>query len=394
MNTDNRFFCATSTAEQLTLAVDECIATLLSSALEPRWLLVFCSNYPIDDLEAPISRLQQQFPQAIFTGCRSAGAMNREHEFETQPSLVVWACCAADLHIRAVHLQYQRTHEGASFLSSEPFETELLEPYENTALLALSDPFTFPMDLYLGRINEDFPGLKVVGGHASGADQPGDTRLFLNDRILNHGCVLLAISGTNSDCIVVSQGCRPIGKPMVVTAAERNQVLQLGGRPALGQLMDLFQQLPTQEQRLVRQGLHLGLVVDEYQDEFEYGDFLIRNVIGLSEEQQSVVVGDFVRVGQTVQFHIRDHLSADQDLKDCIRKLKSANAPQLPQAAIVFACNGRGSHLFSDPDHDVSAIAAEIGPIAVAGMFAAGEFGPIGSANHLHGFTASILFLW
>ncbi len=394
MNTDMRFFCATSSAEELSVAVDECIAALLSDAHEPRWLMVFCSNYPLENTADEVLRLHQQFPQAILTGCRTSGAMNHEHEYETQPSLMVWASFAADLNVRAVHLQYQRTREGASFLSSDPFETELPENYNNTVLLALSDPFTFPMDIYLGRINEDFPGLKVVGGHASGADQPGDTRLFLNDRILNHGCILLAITGTQSDCIVVSQGCRPIGKPLVVTAAERNQVLQLGGRPALGQLMELFQELPTQEQLLVRQGLHLGLVVDEYQDDFEYGDFLIRNVIGLNEEQQSILVGDFVRVGQTVQFHIRDHLSADQDLKDCIRRLKSSNPPQLPQAALVFACNGRGSHLFSELDHDVATLAAEVGPLAVAGMFAAGEFGPIGTANHLHGFTASILFLW
>lgn len=389
-----RYYCVSSTADRLETAISECLAQLEQQATQPRWLMVLSGAYRLAEVDREFPRFHERFPDTLITGCRNMGVIDNQLEHETKPALVCWACYAEELKIHAVHLQYQRTREGASFLSSAPFEAEFGEDLKSTVLVALSDPFTFPMDIYLGRINEDYPGLKVIGGHASGADQPGESRLLLNDRVLNHGCVLIAVTGNRGDCCAVSQGCRPIGQPWVITKAERNQIFELGGRPAFSQLWELFHQSPTQEQALIRKGLHLGLVVDEYRDQFGYGDFLIRNVIGLDEEQQCIVLGDFVRVGQTVQFHVRDEQSAAQDLKEKLQHVKNANAPQLPQAALIFTCNGRGSQFFSTANHDIAAVQTHVGPVAAAGFFAAGEFGPIGSQNHLHGFTASVLLFW
>jgi small ligand-binding sensory domain FIST len=187
---------------------------------------------------------------------------------------------------------------------------------------------------------------------------------------------------------LVSQGCRPIGDPFVITKAERNVIYELGGVPAVVQLHNLLISLPTHEQDMVRRGLHLGRVVNEYQEHFEYGDFLIRNVLGIDPESGAIIIGDYVRVGQTVKFHLRDWQSADADLRQMLAAVRKSGGA--PGGALLFTCNGRGTRLFPEPHHDALAIREVLGDIPVAGFFAAGELGPVGGRNFMHGFTASI----
>ena len=61
-----------------------------------------------------------------------------------------------------------------------------------------------------------------------------------------------------------------------------------------------------------------------------------------------------------------------------------------PAGALLFTCNGRGSRLFTQPDHDAGLLAEVLGKIPVAGFFCAGELGPVGGQNFLHAFTTSI----
>jgi small ligand-binding sensory domain FIST len=159
--------------------------------------------------------------------------------------------------------------------------------------------------------------------------------------------------------------------------------------PALSQLKKVFDELPNREKQLFQRGLHVGRVVSEYRESFEAGDFLVRNVLGIDPRNGSIVAGDFFRPGQTVQFHLRDHETADDDLKQLLRALANDSGVE-PAGALLFTCNGRGTHLFPQPDHDAQCVARALGPIPAAGFFAAGELGPVGDANFMHGFTASI----
>jgi small ligand-binding sensory domain FIST len=137
----------------------------------------------------------------------------------------------------------------------------------------------------------------------------------------------------------------------------------------------------------MQMGLHIGRVVDEYKTEFRRGDFLVRNVLGADERTGAVAVGDIVEVGETVQFHVRDAASADGDLREMVRSVDP------PAAAILFTCNGRGSRLFGLPDHDATIISDALGA-PLAGFFCAGELGPVGGRNFLHGFTASLALFY
>ena len=181
----------------------------------------------------------------------------------------------------------------------------------SASLIVLGEPFSFPADVLLERMNEDRPGVNIIGGMASAGAAPGENRLVIGRQTPDSGAVAVLLSGSVNVRPIVSQGCRPIGEHFVITKAERNVVYELGGKPAAVQLHDVLMALPTHEQEMVRNGLHLGRVVSEYQDRFEHGDFLIRNVMGIEGENGALVIGDYVRVGQTVKFHIRDGQTAD-----------------------------------------------------------------------------------
>ena len=188
----------------------------------------------------------------------------------------------------------------------------------------------------------------------------------------------------------MSQGCRPIGRPMIVTKVERNLIRELGRRPSLEVLRELFEELPEDERELVQSGLHIGRVINEYQEEFRRGDFLVRNVMG-SDDQGGIAITDLVRVGQTVQFHVRDAETADEDLRSLVDTDRIDHPRAKVAGALLFSCNGRGTRLFAEPDHDVGVLRERFGPIPVAGFFAMGEIGPIGGQNFVHGYTASVV---
>jgi small ligand-binding sensory domain FIST len=188
---------------------------------------------------------------------------------------------------------------------------------------------------------------------------------------------------------IVSQGCRPIGPTFVVTKAERNIVFELGGKPTLARLQELFPTLSAHDQRLAQRGLHLGLAMSEYKTSFQRGDFLIANVIGADQQLGAIAIANMSRVGQTVQFHVRDADTADEDLMHMLDAHRASHA-EPTRAALLFSCNGRGTRLFPEPHHDADTIQRVLGRLPLAGFFAQGELGPVGGKNYMHGYTASI----
>ena len=188
---------------------------------------------------------------------------------------------------------------------------------------------------------------------------------------------------------LVSQGCRPIGDSFVVTRSEDNVVFEIGGRPPLERLRETVATLSAPDRELLDRGLHLGRVIDEYKTEFGTGDFLIRGVMGADPATGAIAVGDRLSIGQTVQFHVRDAATADQELRSLL-EASVATLPGRAAGALLFTCNGRGSRMFATPDHDAKLVSSYLGGAPLAGFFCEGELGPVGGANFLHGFTASL----
>lgn len=255
------------------------------------------------------------------------------------------------------------------------------------ALLLLADPFSFPVDAFISSVGSTMPGFPVIGGMASAARGPGGNFLVIDDEVVQNGAVGVMLGSTCSMTTLVSQGCRPIGQPYVVTRATGNTIERLAMAPALGRFEELQRSLSEDDRALLRSGgVHVGVVIDERKAEFARGDFLIRGVMGADRKTGSVTVGGEVAVGTTVQFHVRDAASAHEDLE---LLLADACASGPVGGALVFTCNGRGRHLFGVPSHDAGLI-DEYARAPTAGMFCAGEIGPVGGRPFLHGFTASV----
>ena len=190
---------------------------------------------------------------------------------------------------------------------------------------------------------------------------------------------------------VVSQGCRPIGAPWVITDCEDNVLRKLGGKPAMEVLVSTLRDLPPDDQRLFQSAPFMGLAIDASKSTFERGDFLVRGLVGLRGDEQAIEVADVLRRGQTVQFLVRDAASASEDLAQLMTSQGGGTSPEHPAGALLFSCNGRGTRMFDGPDHDISAVHSGLdAQVPVAGFFAMGEIGPVGGRNFLHGFTASV----
>src|SRR5262245_15180257 len=339
----------------------------------------------MDAYLAPLAcRERKTNPRLRCTGDSTVGG---SREIENEPAMALWLAAMPGVSVRGMHIEFEPTPEGSSFAGWPP---DLPDPWPpGAAMLLLGEPFSFPADELIRRISEDHPGAPVLGGMASGAAAPGENRLILGRDVFQEGAVAAFITGAVRVHSVVSQGCRPIGRPFVVTKAETNIIHELGGAPPMARLQEVYETLTDRERQLVRHGLHVGRVLSEYQENFGPGDFLVRNVVGADPNSGAIAIGDYVRPGQTVQFHVRDGQTADEDLRELLQSAKSG-ASKAPRGALLFTCNGRGTRLFSAPDHDATCIREIFGDIPVAGFFAQGEIGPVGGKNFLHGFTASV----
>jgi small ligand-binding sensory domain FIST len=383
------FAASLSTIAHTTRALEEvCAGVRATLQGVPDLTFLFFSPHHAGAAEQLVQTIQDRLKPRCLLGCVGESIIGGAREIEQDPALSLWAGRWEHVEVTPFHLRLERTSEGLSLLG---WPDALMQATpESDVVLALGDPFSFPADQFLAQINEDVPGLRVLGGLASGVMAPGQCRLLMDGAVLDHGGVGVVLRGRVGLRTVVSQGCRPIGRPFVVTKADDNLLVELGGKPAVTVLRELWAKLTPAEQEQLRQGPHVGVVRNEYQGEFRRGDFLIRNLVGMDPQRGVLAITDTVRVGQTIQFHVRDAATADEDLKALLQQDAASHASR-PTAALVFSCNGRGTRLFPEADHDAGVLCAEVGPVPVAGFFAQGELGPIGGRNFLHGYTASVV---
>jgi small ligand-binding sensory domain FIST len=344
--------------------------------------VLFASEHFLNSAGALLAAVTGQLGPVPLIGCVAEAVAGGSREVESEPAVSLWL--ASELGgVETFAMGFVRTASGGAYGGYR------FEPERPGVCLMICDPFTFPAEQLLDHLNVNVPGTMVMGGIASGGLARREARLFLDGRVVTEGAVGAYLPGAEIHPLV-SQGCRPIGDPYTVTRAQGNVVFELGGRSPVERLQELAAALTTRDQELLTQGVQVGMVINEYGGERRQGDFLIRNIVGADPDSGAIAVGDEVEVGQTLQFHVRDAESADEDLQHTLEREASALGGHRPAGALLFTCNGRGSRLFSEPDHDARLVAKVLGDIPVAGFFCAGELGPVGGQNYLHAFTASI----
>lgn len=360
---------------------DEIRAKLGSSPVDLACL--FFSSHHIPRAEMLARTLSDSLQSRVMIGCSGEGVIAGGEELETAPAVTLWTACLPHVTIEPVRLTFSPTQDQFN-LSGWPDPSAT-----NSTFLLLADPFTTPMQEVLSVLEDRYPGSAAIGGLAGGGQEAGENRLIVHDHICESGLVGVRISGPIEIRPIISQGCRPIGERYVVTKAEHNLIHELGGTPALQRLQTVFESLGEEERRRAHRALHIGIVIDEHRARFERGDFLVRNLVGADQTTGAVAIGDVVQEGQTVQFHLRDAQSASEDLNLSLATDRTTHRNS-PLGALIFSCCGRGQGLFGRVNHDSGAVTERLGPIPIAGFFAQGEIGPVGSRNFLHGYTASL----
>jgi small ligand-binding sensory domain FIST len=378
---------ASSSRHPVTAAAAAEVADELARALDgarPDLVLAFFGASHVGAAE-PLARvLRERLAPVTFAGASAVGVVTSEHEIEAEPALSVIAACLPDVAVEPLVIPGDGA--AAAREDAEAFAGVVPRMAGAELVLLLGDPFSLDLGGLLAAFERHAPGVRVVGGLASAAPRPGANALLLNDWIAPTGGVAVALSGALRADVVVSQGCRAIGPPLEVTSGEANVIAELDGKPAVERVEEVLQELADAERARLRLGLYVGLPVKP--DAFGPGDYLIRALLGGDRERGLLAVGDRVAPGQRVRLHVRDAETAREDLE----LLLSPQAFDVPaSAALLFACNGRGRSLFGAPDGDLGVLRGALGgTVPVAGMFCAGEIGPVGERNFLHGQTASI----
>lgn len=366
-------------------ALDAASAALSSLAGAPAdVVLVFAATDDPDAAEAALTEVGREVSARHLLGASVTGAIGAGRGLERHGAVSVWAARLPDVLLRAFHLEVLPGPEGLQPIGVPPDD----DAYR--AGLLLADPWSFPAEAFVEGSATVLPGVPLVGGMVAGPRGAGSTRLMVDGRLVDRGAVGLLVGGGVHVGAVVSQGCRPVGPPMVVTAAEGRHLLGLAGAPAVDRLERLLADLDPQDQALASGGLHLGVALDEYAEAHELGDFLVRPVLGVDRRTGGLVAAEHVEVGRTVRFHVRDAASADAELR---RRL--AAGPPHRGGVVLATCLGRGRALFppalGGSDHDVQVVRELLRGPAVAGFFADGEIGPAAGRNHLHTQSASML---
>jgi small ligand-binding sensory domain FIST len=386
-----RFASGLSTLPDTSAALDEAAAALTAGlgGRRPDLLLAFLTLHHGGEFEGLPGRIQAATGAELVLGCTGESIVGGSREVEGEPALALWAVSCPDLQVATLPVRARLDEGGEVRFSGLP---PVSEPSEATLLL-LADPFSFPMPAYLELLGRERPGVPAVGGMASGGRGPGQHFLIHGDELLTEGAVVAVLEGGIELHPVVSQGCRPVGRPMVITKKRDNLIQTLGGKPAAQVLAGVLGELPTEDRELFQRAPFLGIAVDAVKSSFERGDFLVRGIMGIQQSDGALAVADAgLRAGQTVQLMVRDSASAGEDLSQLMRAESAGLGGGAGVGALLFTCNGRGQRMFQGQQNpDIGRVQGAFpAEIPAAGFFAMGEIGPVGGQNFLHGFTASV----
>ena len=333
-----------------------------------------------------ILRVHARIP--LLAGCSSQSLIVGDHELEQNAGLTVGLYALPGAELKAVHFTQEQVEE-ANGPGYWHLETEV-EAGQTNGWLAFIDPFHLDSESWLKTWNEAYAPAPVLGGLASGDSNEQATQVYLNGEVYDEGGVAISVGGEVQLVGVTSQGCTPIGETWTLTKVEQNIIHQIGNRPAYEVLAETFNQLSPEQQKGARGNLFIGLVVNEYLEDFHRGDFLIRNLLGADPRSGSIAVGALPRLGQTMQFQRRSAAAANEDMEELLTRAKKQLGDTPIYGGCLCSCMGRGKNLFGRPNHDAQLVQQRLGPMGLAGFFCNGEIGPVGEKSFLHGYTASL----
>ena len=367
--------------------------------------LIFISSAFASEYSRLMPLLRELLPVPAILGCGGGGVIGTNRgglteEVEGSPAVSLSLARLPGVNVRTFHVGAEELPD----LDSPPDTwVDLLgvPALEEPQFIILADPFSAKINDLLQGLDYAYPGAAKVGGLAGGDGTGRGAALFCDYQLYREGTVGVALSGNIVLETIVAQGCRPIGHPYRVTEGERNILLKLeeqtddsgsGGieRSPLEALRELVQTLSEEDRELAQHSLFVGLVSDEFKLTLEPGDFLIRNLLGVDPKVGAIAIGDRVRPGQRIQFHLRDARTSAEDLEMLLDRYQRAAeySGTSSAGALMFSCLGRGEGLYGQSNFDSRLFGRYLKNIPLSGFFCNGEIGPVGGSTFLHGYTS------
>jgi small ligand-binding sensory domain FIST len=333
-----------------------------------------------------ILQVHAQIP--LLAGCSSNSLISGDQEIEDAPGLALGLYSLPGAELKAFHFTQEQTEEsnGPGYWHLETG----VGPDQTNGWLVFADPFHLDAESWLRGWSEAYAPAPVLGGLASGDHSQPITQVYLNGEVFEDGGTAVSFGGEVGLLSVISQGCTPIGDTWTITRAEGNVIHEIGNRPAYEVLAETFKRLSPDEQKKAQGNLFVGLVINEYLENFQRGDFLIRNLLRADPRSGAITIGALPRPGQTLQFQRRDAAAATEDMLALLGRAKERLHDARIYGGCLCSCNGRGQRLFGQPNHDAGLVQEQLGPLGLTGFFCNGEIGPVGDCNFLHGYTASL----
>ena len=386
-----RWSSAVSDSPSLSDAVSECAERIQDELGEaaPDLTVAFVSAHHASSYETLPELVHRHLGDSTLIGCSGGGVIGAGQEVEHRPGFAISVAQLPDVDLVTFHIENNDLPDGDA--APDKWEALVKTPAsDNPHFLLLADPFSFEADKLLRGLDYAYPRSVKIGGLASGAQGQGDRNaLYLGDSVFSTGSVGVSMQGAIAVDTIVAQGCRPIGETMQITACNQNILMGLDGCNPMEVLRQVFEGLTERDQQLFQRALHIGVVMDELNDTPQLGDFLIRNLIGVDHQSGAVSIGETLKEGQTVQFHLRDAETSAQDLDGLLTRYAGEHPIYEETGALLFSCLGRGSHLYGRADHDTDMFRERVSAMPLTGFFCNGEIGQVAGTTFLHGYTSS-----
>ncbi len=402
---------AISTRPSLEAAVME-VASQVKQSLgaTPDFGVVFISSAYASEYSRLVPLILEQLPLPVLIGCGGAGIVGSNTqgenlEVENQPALSLSVAHLPGVEVEAFHI----SGEDLPDLDSSPqtwVDLVGIAPDKQPQFILLAEPFSASINDLLAGLDFAYPGSPKVGGLTSSATISNSSGLFYYSQkhpehlpLYREGTIGVALSGNIILDTIVAQGCRPIGSLYQVTQGQRNillEVAQANDTTATGEplapliaLQNIIQGLSEADRKLAQQALFVGIARDEFKIHLHQGDFLIRNLLGVDPKQGAIAIGDRVRPGQRIQFHLRDAHTSEEDLELLLSQYKKNLPEDSPViGALMFTCLGRGQGLYGTANFDSQLLGRYLPHVPLVGFFCNGEIGPVGNKTFLHGYTS------
>lgn len=385
---------ALSTHHSLEAAVADVVQQAVSSLTAPADIgLVFISSAFTSEYSRLMPLLAEKLSVPVLIGCSGGGVIGTTvkgstQELESEPAISLTLAHLPGVNVEVFHILTEELPD----LDSPPdawIDLIGVPPSPVPQFILLSSSFSSGIKDLLQGLDFAYPGSVVVGGQASGGGMGGRVALFCNNRLYREGTVGMALTGNIVVETIVAQGCRPIGEPLQVTKADRNIILELDEQVPLVVLRDLISSLSEQERILAQHSLFVGVAMDGFKPSLQQGDFLIRSILGVDPSAGAIAIGDRVRPGQRLQFHLRDAQASAEDLELLLKLYQNQHTTEPSAvAALMFTCLGRGEGLYGKPNFDSELFQRYLSNIPVGGFFCSGEIGPVSGSTFLHGYTS------